>query len=223
MNVYPYSSPIILNDSIFIQYGGTTGSFTAAQRSAAYLIAEKQATKHVGTFLLPTTVTGTFSYSPRIVTDYGYVSQVYSVNIISKDNFTECTLQQNSGCVFIWEDTFGYLDVGCLMSYCHCNKWIVPYQVQLAYQAGLPTGVASQPDILLALTMAATISLNEMVFPSQNEGVGDVGIEQFSSLDYSEKRKALKNTSFGNSARANKIASLLSSAIRTARPSLLLR
>jgi hypothetical protein len=223
MNVYPFSSPIILTDNIFIQYGGTTGSFSAAQRSAAYLIAEKQATKHIGTFLLPTTVTGTFSYSPRIVTDYGYVSQVYSVNILSKDNFTECTLQQNSGCVFIWEDTFGYLDVGCLMSYCHCNKWIVPYQVQLAYQAGLPTGVATQPDILLALTMAATISLNEMVFPSQNEGVGDVGIEQFSSLDYSEKRKALKNTSFGNSARANKIASLLSSAVRVARPSLLLR
>jgi hypothetical protein len=221
--VYPFSSPIILTDNIFIQYGGTTGSFSAAQRSAAYLIAEKQATKHIGTFLLPTTVTGTFSYSPRIVTDYGYVSQVYSVNILSKDNFTECTLQQNSGCVFIWEDTFGYLDVGCLMSYCHCNKWIVPYQVQLAYQAGLPTGVATQPDILLALTMAATISLNEMVFPSQNEGVGDVGIEQFSSLDYSEKRKALKNTSFGNSARANKIASLLSSAVRVARPSLLLR
>jgi|SRR6185369_1463521 len=223
MNVYPYNSPIILNDNIFIQYGGTTGSFNAAQRSAAYLIAEQQATSFLHTFLLPTIVTGTYPYTPRIVTDYGYVEQVYAVNIISKDLVgVHCDLQRNSGCVFIWDDTFGYLDVGCLFNYCNCN-WKVPYRIEVAYQAGLPTGVASQPSVLLALTMAATISLNEMIFPSQNEATGDVGVKEFISLDYREYRTDLKRTSFGNSAKAQKIAQLLESTIKRAIPSLLLR
>lgn len=223
MQVYPYATPLILNTNLFVQYGGQTGSFSQAQLTSAYVIAEQQATTHLHTPLLPTIVTGTFGYAPRIVTDYGYVHRVLSVNLLSRDSFTECTLQSDSGCVFIWEDTFGYLDVGCLMNHCHCNRWIVPYQAQVAYEAGLPTGVASQPAMLLALTMAAQISLNEMTYPSQNEGVGDIGIESFSSLDYSEKRKALKNTAFGNSAKANKIASLISQTVRPARPTLLLR
>lgn len=223
IQVYPHNSPIILNDSLFVQYGGSTGTYSSGQRTAAYLIAEKQATNFLNTFLLPTIVTGTWGYAPRIVTDYGYVSQIYSVNILSKNNFTTCTLQSDSACVFVWDDTFGYLDVSCLINTCNCQNVLVPYQVQLAYQAGLPTGVATQPDVLLALTMAAQISLNEMIFPSQNEGVGDIGIEQFSSLDYSERRKALLNTEFGNSAKANKIAQLLRGAVKPARAVLMLR
>ena len=223
IHVYPHSSPIILNDSIFTLNGGQTGSFTQAQRNAAYQIAEQQATTFLNTFLLPTTVTGTFGYSPRIVTDYGYVSQVLGVNILSKDSYTTCALQSDSGCVFVWEDTFGYLDVSCLMSYCNCSNYVVPYQVQVAYQAGLPTGVATQPAVLLALTMAASISLNEMIYPSQNEGTGDIGVQEFSSMGYSEKRKPLKNNAFGSSAKAQKIAQLLSSTITPARRALLLR
>ena len=223
MHIYPHSSPIILNDSIFIQYGGVTGSFSSAQRTAAYRIAEQQATNHLHTFLLPTIVTGTFGYAPRIVTDYGYVHQVYSVNILSKNNLTTCALRSDSGCVFIWEDTFGYLDVSCILNYCNCSIPSLPYQIQVAYQAGLPTGVATQPASLLALTMAAQISLNEMVFPSLNEGTGDVGIEEFASMDYREKRVRLGRNAFGSSAKAQKIAQLLSSTIPVARPTLRLR
>lgn len=222
MKTYPYSSPLILNDSVFTQYGGQTGSFTQAQRSAAYLIAEQQASNYIGTFLLPTTVTGTWGYSPRIVTDYGYVNSVLSVKILSKDNLNTCTLHQDTACVFVWEDTYGYLDVSCLVNHCNCSGWLFPYQVQIAYQAGLPTGVANQPAMLLALTMAAQISLNEMIFPSQNETTGDVGIEQFSSLDYSERRVAMKRTAFGSSAKSAKIASLIDGTIRKARPALIL-
>ena len=223
IQVYPYNAPIILTDDIFVAYGGQTGSMTAAQRNAAYLIAEKQATKFYNTFLLPTVVTGTFPYSPRIVTEYGYVQEILSVKILSKDSYVDCNLQSDNACVFVWDDTFGYMDVGCLMSICNCRGVLVPYQVQSAYRAGLPTGVATQPDVLLALTMAAQISLNEMVYPSQNEGTGDIGIEEFRSLDYSEKRKALKNTVFGNSAKAQKIAGLLAAAVRPARQVLMLR
>jgi hypothetical protein len=125
--------------------------------------------------------------------------------------------------VFIWDDTFGYLDVGCVVNYCGCPS---PSQVQVVYEAGLPTGVASQPAVLLALTMAATISLNEMVFPSANESTGDIGLKEFTSMGYSgysEKRVATARNSFGNSAKSYKVGQLLSSVIRRARPRLFIR
>jgi hypothetical protein len=215
-----------LNDSVFNEFGGQTGSYTAHQRSLAYQIAEQQATTYLNTFLLPTIVTGTFSPSQRIVTDYGYVNQVLSVKILSKDNWQTCTLQSNSGCVFVWDDTFGYLDVSCLLNSCNCSNPIVPYQIQVVYQAGLPTGVASQPAVLLALTMAATISLNEMTFPSANESTGDIGVKEFTSMGYSgysEKRVNMQQNSFGSSAKAVKIGQLLSSTIKRAHPRLYLR
>lgn len=226
MNPYPLSIPIILNNSNFLLFGGQTGSYTQAQLNAAYLIAEQQATTFLGTFLLPVIVTGTFGYQPRIVTDYGYVNRVLAVNLLSRDSWTTCTIQSDSGCVFIWQDTFGYLDVGCVSSYCGCSVSTQPSQVQVAYKAGLPTGVASQPAVLLALTMAATISLNEMVFPSANESTGDIGIKEFTSMGYSgysEKRVATARNSFGSSAKAAKIANLLQSTIPRARPRLYLR
>lgn len=226
MKIYPHNSAIILDNTNFLLYGGQTGTFSQAQLNAAYRIAEQQATTYLGTLLLPTVVTGTFGYSPRLVTDYGYVSRIIGVNILSKNNWETCTLQSDSGCAFVWNDTFGYLDVSCLVSYCNCAGAVVPYQVQVVYECGLPTGTASQPAVLLALTMAATISLNEMIFPSANEGTGDVGVQEFSSfgdMGYSEKRTLLGRNSFGNSAKAQKIAQLLSSTIARARPKLMLR
>lgn len=223
MNTYPHSSPIILTDTIFNLYGGRLDQFSPAQRTAAYQIAEQQASSYIGTLLLPTIVTGTWGYSGRVVTDYGYVSQVYSVGFIGKSGTSTWNLSQDTGCVFVWDDTYGYLDIGCIAGQCGCIGGSIPRQIQVSYQAGLPTGVANQPAVLLALTMAAQISLNEMIFPSQNETTGDVGVEEFSSLDYREKRKKMKNTAFGNSAKAQKIAQLISSTIRLARPVLLLR
>lgn len=225
MNLYPLSVPIILNNTNFLLYGGQTGSYTQPQLDAAYRIAEQQATTFLGTFLLPVIVTGTFGYRPRIVTDYGYVHRVLAVNLLSRDNWETCTLDSDSGCVFIWEDTFGYLDVGCVVNHCSCSC-SSPSQVQVAYEAGLPTGVATQPAVLLALTMAATISLNEMIFPSANESSGDIGLKEFTSMGYSgysEKRIQTAKNSFGSSAKAAKIAQLLSSTITRARPRIFLR
>jgi len=70
--------------------------------------------------------------------------------------------------------------------------------------------------------MAAQISLNEIGFPSMNEGVGDVGIEEFYHLQYKETRKKWKNTAFGASTKASKIANLVDSTIRKARRALVL-
>lgn len=226
MQLYPYNYPIILNNTNFLLYGGQTGSYVQAQLDAAYLIAEQQATTYINAFLLPTIITGTFGMSTRIVTDYGYVSRVLGVNILSRDSIVNCSLRSDNGCAFIWEDTFGYLDVQCIMNYCGCRGVIVPYQIQVAYGSGLPTGIASQPAMLLALTMAATISLNEMVFPSANESTGDIGVREFTSMGYSgysEKRVGMQQNAFGSSAKAVKIGQLISSTIKRAIPKLYLR
>jgi hypothetical protein len=221
VKTYPFSAPIILNDTIFALYGGQTGTWNAAQRNAAYLIAEQQTSSYIGSLLLPTVVTGTWGYANRIVTDYGYVHQIFSTQLLNVNGY--CNLYTGSACSLIWEDTYGYIDVACLTQYCNCVGLAVPYQVQIAYQAGLHTGVANQPAVLLAMTMAAQISLNEMIFPSQNESTGDIGVKSFSSLDYREERVKMRRTVFGTSAKAEKIANLIDGAIKKARPALMLR
>lgn len=224
MQIYPYSSPIILTDNLFVMYGGQTGTTSAAQRGAAYLVAEKQASKYIGTFLLPTIITGTFPFQGlrRVSTDYGYVSRILSAVVLSQDNMFSCALHETNSCVFVWDDTFGYMDFGEIQGICGCAGPLSQYQYRLAYEAGLPTGVASQGDVVLALAIAASITLNEMVFPSANESAGDIGVTDFKSMDYSESRKELKRTAFGNSARANKAAQLLDAAVVKARRALVI-
>lgn len=231
MQIYPFTSPIILNDIIFAQYGGKIGPFTREQLDAAYHIAEQQVSTHVGTLLLPHIVTGTYIVpvtfnQKRIATDYGYVSRLLQVVVkTQKVNSTDgCVLEDNSGCAFIYRDTFGYLDVYKTSSVCGCTSTSDPYLYEITYEAGLPTGTANLPSVLAALTLAAQVVLNDL-YPGvvgMNEGVGDVGIQEFESFTYHERRTAhaLRRNSFGGSAMANRIAVLLDSAVRKARRSL---
>lgn len=227
MQLYPFTSPIVLNDSIFVENGGQTGTFTPAQRNAAYLAAEIQATQYVGTLLKPTIVTGTFGYngSNYVVTDYGYVHRILSAKVINIENLDTCTLTTKDLCAYIWNDTFGYLHVKNAMSVCGCGSNALPYQYQMVYEAGLPTGTSTLSPFLLALTIAAQLFLNEISYPSANESAGDSGVESFSigggaGSSYSEKRKTLKRTSFGQSARSNYIAHLIDSTVTKARRAL---
>ena len=225
MNIYPYSSPIILTESIYASYGGQSGSASSAQLQNSFLIAEQRATKYIGSFLLPTIVTGTYPYNHNqfIVTDYGYVNQILSAKVLSLQGSQTCTLKEDSGCVYIWDDTFGYLNFSCIQSICNCAQWQFPYQFQVAYQAGLPTGTANQPGILHALTIVAELALNEMSYPLANETPGDRAITEWSSIDYREKRKDWPKTSLGQSARAGLAADLIKSTIQLARSAIMLR
>lgn len=228
--IYPYSSPIILNDNIFTQYGGLTGSFSHAQLQGAYQASEQLVSKYIGTFLLPTIVTGTYPYEEYkrfIATDYGYVSQILSATLLLIQSSFTCNLAQQQGCTFIWDDTYGYIHFSMAMASCGCSIGIGsypmrPYQFQLAYVAGLPTGIATLPLMLQALTVEAGILLNEMSFPTANEGVGNVGITEFKTLDYSEKRKAWKNTVLGQSPKSAFVAMLIDGCVRKCRRSLVL-
>lgn len=241
MKIYPYNSPIILNDALFSLYGGLgTGTFSQAQLQSSYLLAEMQVSEYIGTLLLPTTITGTypFMYQYRLATDYGYVHQLLSVTLLTKTpGSNTCDLTRNDGCGYIYQDTFGYIDFKCLLSTCRCGvPWWggqyapsivaqLPYQIELSYVAGLPTGTANQPGILRALSILAQINLDD-TFPGAvgtNESVGAVGIQKFDALDYSEERAqhALIKTALGDDAKSQRAKKLIDMSIRRARKVLL--
>lgn len=239
MVIYPYTYPLILNDTVFTSYGGKTGTFSSAQRQSSYLIAEMQVSNYIGTLLLPTNVTGTYPYmgKMRIATDYGYVSNLYNVNVLSKGFLSStCDLVSNQGCGYIYEDTYGYIDFKQVALICGLSfqgGWggsaivvpNIPYQIQISYQAGLPTGTANQPTFLEALTILAQIDLNEKDPGNSgvNETSGDVGVQSFKSLDYHEVRAdhALVKTALGDSAKSQRAKKLIDLTIRKARRVLL--
>lgn len=238
MQMYPLNYPIVLNDTVFSQYGGQgTGSFARAILDNAYLMAEMQATSYIGAPLLPVTVTGTFPFmhQTRIATDYGYVQQLLSISILTKQNCQDCSLTSNNGCGYVYQDTFGYVDFRQLAGTCGWSWWgypyspyilaYAPYQIQFAYIAGLPTGTATQPGIMRALTILAQANLNDM-FPGvvgNNESVGMVGVQEFKSLDYSETRAdhALVKTALGDDAQSQRAKKLIDMSVKRARRVLL--
>lgn len=224
MVIYPHNSAIILDDSDFVFYGGQTGTTTQAQRNAMYLIAEKKVSQYVGTLLLPTIVTGLYHYNPyaeeqTLSTDYGYVHSIQSVKVrdVYGDLLYTVSSTGTTRYYRISDDTYGYIMVRDVLDWCSSCSSDKPYDVEVVYTAGLPTGTASQPDMLMALAIVAQINLNEIIFPAANESTGDIGITEFSTLEYSEKRKPFKNTVLGRSAKAAKAAELIDGAIKKAR------
>lgn len=238
MVIYPFQAPIILNDTVFSLNGGQgTGTFSNYALQSSYLVAETLVTNYIGTPLLPVTLTGTypFMHQGRIATDYGYVSQLLNVNVLTRTACNSCGLQNNDACGYIYNDTFGYVDFRRVATVCGWSWWgfpyspyIIaesPYQIEITYVAGLPTGTANHPNILKALTILAQVDLNE-TFPGavgMNESVGAVGIQEFRSLDYQERRAehALIKTALGDDARSQRAKKLLDGVIKRARKVLL--
>jgi len=213
-NIYPYSAPIILTQDIFAKYGGDLGKIEQNEvYTAAFLLSEMAVWSELDTFLLPTLVTGTQYYNPSqvFVLDYTYVSNVAEVRFIDTKEDTYYTISGTDNIhASLRNPTYGILDINTILGNCACSSHgrPYPYQVQTVYTAGLPTGTASKPDILLALTTYADIIINEIVGYG-NESAGDIGVESFKNQDYSEDRVALLRTTFGTSARAQLVQKLL--------------
>ena len=214
--IYPLSSAIILTDSIFVEYGGNTGSSTVAQRNAGYFIAEEAVSRDISTLLLPVVVTGTYTwneYTPELVTEWAYVDRVDVVRFIDAKGDTYYTITGTDNVyVSIRDQEYGIIDIHQLWRNCNCSSAAspYPYQVQVVYQAGLPTGTANYPNMLLALSTYADIVLNEII-GFGNEAPGGVGVQEFSNQSYREKRTKLGKTGFGSSARAQFVSRLLTS------------
>lgn len=239
MVIYPFSGPIILNNQNFIDYGGQTGTFSNTSLQNSYWLAEMSVSAYIGTLLLPHIVTGTYPvmHSSRVKVDYGYVSEILSVNVLSREKASNCDLTVREGCGYIYEDTFGYIDFKRLTSICSCNWWWLgspypsynvgypSYQVQIAYKAGLPTGTANQPGILEALTILAQIDLNEKIpgLVGMNESPGDAPLTRFRSIDYAEGRKISMfiRTNMGQSSKVMRAKQLIDMSITKARGVLL--
>jgi len=226
MRLYPYSTPIILTDAIFLSYGGQTGTTTPNQRQAAYLIAEQQVSTYIGTLLLPTRITGSTDWvygRSRFATEYGYVSKFVFIEALDHNGVQVHVVSGTNQWASVKEDTFGYIDVSDFSSVCgSCPSVSNPYKFRYVYDCGLPTGTANNPSMLLTLTGASQIVLNEMAYPSANESTGDAGVTQYSSLDYSETRKGWKNTAFGSSAKSAFLARMIDSTFTKARRALFL-
>ena len=201
MNFYPYSSPIILTDDLHNDYGGDITLGSVAQRAAAYWMAEEKASEDIGTFLLPTWITGTHHYSPYIILEHSYVNTVSIVRFI---DFEEDIYHTISGTANIYASIFnderGILDLRYPVANCQCHTHglLYPYKVQVVYQAGLSSGTSFRPDVLMALSTYASIVMNEIIGYG-NESPGDGGIAEFSNQEYREKRRGQLNTVFGDS------------------------
>jgi len=206
MNFYPYNLPIILTDDIFNAYGGNIILGSTDQRQAAYWMAEERASEDLDTFLLPTWVTGTYPYTgPMLILDHSYVHQVSMTRFIDFQGSNYFSISGTSNVYLsIYDDLRGVLDIAQIVSNCNCHSAnrMYPYQVQVVYQAGLPSGTSFRPDVLLALSTYATIIMNEII-GFGNESPGDAGVVEYSNQSYRERRKGLINTVFGSSAKAN--------------------
>lgn len=215
---YFHLSPVILSDDIFFEYNPTlltTG--TASQRESAYIQSEQQMMQHLRTFLTPTTVTGTYLW-PRTPTnirlDHGYMISVDRIKVTSFEGECDCDVIENSACAIIREG-WGLIDARvtshAVRASCAGCGYGPYYQAIVTYTAGLPTGIAANDKGLHhALAKISKINLVEMIDPGGNEGgPGDPGVEQWSSLGYSERRRKLKEYPFGASPEANYAARLV--------------
>lgn len=208
-------SPGVLTESIFSTYGGYTGTATAAQLNGAFCIGEQRAQTELGTFLVPTSVTGTFLSAMALIGPFALdCTRIHSVDeaILFCENHYSETLRECTSYARIKEPTAGVVELRVSPGYCgSCGICGVPLMFRINYTAGLPAGVsAGTPAILNAVTIAADLALQQMVDPSASEGgPGDPGVQQWGSFSYRETRTPLRRTGIGSSARANYAAELL--------------
>ena len=217
MVTYPFLTAQILTELHFVSYGGHTGNATSMQVQAALTIAERQMTEYLGTYLLPVTVTGEYWVYGECNPFELPVGNVLSIERAEFLHACSCytgTLTSYLAIGNLRNARLGYVDVRPHpdSAYCYngepCSCCGYPYKLQIAYRSGLDTGTTmNDPTLLMALTGAADLVLNEMVDPGGHEA--QIGIQSFSSLKYSERRFPLRNTIFGSSARANYIANLV--------------
>jgi len=214
--LYPYTSPVILTDDIFVEYGGSLQNNTPSKRAAAYYIAERAASRDIGGLLTPTIVTGTYSYreafnSEGLILDWGYVNSVSVIRFLDTEESVYYTISGTANVyASLRNPERGIVDIHTIFGNCNCvsaaNPY--PYQVQVVYNTGLSSGTAYAPNVLLALTTYADIIMNEIIGYG-NEAPGDVGIERFSNQDYREERYGMVHTTFGSSPRAMFASKLL--------------
>jgi len=211
------TTPSVLTSALFTAYGGTVGSATAGQLTAAFCIAEQQAQRELVTYLVPTTVSGTYhlaAFGQPMMLEATHLISVDSVVLMCEDTSCDCTIYEYTECAHIKNLRQSIIELreGCdIVCQNCCGCCGSPLMWYLTWTAGLETGLAeSTPTILLALAVAAKIALNQILDPGASEGgPGDPGVTDWGSFSYRESRTPLRTTAFGSSALANYAANLL--------------
>lgn len=229
MTVQPYlpylvTGTAVLTDAIYAGFGGDLENSTETQRNNAYQIAEQNAIKEIKTFLVPTTISGTFAwpqFDQRFNLPHTHVRTVSSLTAIHEAG-CDCAADQVelSGCAWIIDSQAGIVDlrqcgnqsgqpsIACGCSYRAHGE---PLLYQIVYEAGIEAGrVAANASALQGLTVAAELALEQMTDPEGAEGgPGDPSLTNFSDTGYSATRQFLVMTAFGGSPRANYAARML--------------
>lgn len=216
---YYHLAPVILTDDMFFEYNpNMIATGTTTQRNAAYVMSEQQMMQHLQTFLIPTTVTGSFLWplpAERIRLDHGFVSSIDRIVVTSLDNTCDCDLTENEACAII-RSGWGLIDAMVISSAVKagcggCGAHGGYYHALVTYTAGFPTGTSSQDvGLHMGLSKIAEVNLNEIIDPGANEGgPGDPGIQAWSSLGYSETRQPLVAYPFGSGPIANYVARIV--------------
>jgi len=211
MLIYPFTEPVALTDTIYVQHGGETGTTTAFQRSVAHTAAEEQVSTYINALLVPTTLTGTYStHGGRpLTTDWGRVQSIDSVTLKYFQWDTDCSITETTTCAYILDTGFGVI----LPNYtANCNCFIGAYkgfpdQIQVAYTSGMATGTVHGKSFMMSLVKQAELNLKEISYElGGNEAPGDIGVQSFKNEKYEENRVALLSTALGSSAVSNWVA-----------------
>lgn len=226
------TAPQIMNDTIAEDYGMfVTGlpTGTATQRTAAYTIAEQQAMRFFGTYLEPTTITGTSPWPMGTTRVQLPVRRLRSVGSVVAIHEAGCDCETDSyeisGCAWVRDYDLGVIDlrscgstIGGGAATCNCagaqgygRYGRRPYLLRVAATFGFDSGLlASDYTVLLALTVLSRMHFRQIVDPSGAEGgPGDPGLSSVSEKGYSESRMGLKDTIFGSTPEANMVYRLL--------------
>lgn len=200
---YFYTEPNILTDDIFQTYNGDISNSSYDLRKNCYVIAEQVVAEHLETYLVPTVVTGSYSYRYGTLNlDHVYINSINSVAFFDSDGneiYSTTTIP-----IGFFDDRYGYVEIPKLSVGIFFNA----KKIQLVYNCGLPNDVSTNPLFLMALCETAKIFINELLGYG-NESIGDVGVQDFSNQQYSEQRVKLLRTDFGTSAKAQMIHKML--------------
>jgi hypothetical protein len=215
---FHHLSPVILTQELFDRYSPElTIAPREEQYNAAFLIAEQMMVKGLTTPLLPSQVSGTFSFPypyQTIMLPHVYVRSLDSVVAYGYEGGCNCDIQELDACGRL-RNHIGWIDTKIIAGHyvTACGAAVKPEYYDIAYTAGLSTGTAADDASLhMALAHLARIELLEMLDPGALEGGGgDAGVRSYSTVGYSETRTeaSVKKTPFGNSALANKAWNLV--------------
>lgn len=220
-----------LNNELFTQLGFYTGTSSDFMLNLAYTLAERETSRQIGTYWLPTTVTGTyanFRVGDPVYAGAGMLISVDSVVLFERSGYGEERRISGSGYIIdpfngIFAIQVSPYDTSQFRNsptavYGNCNGCPVAssgpaglYKVEVSYTAGYPSGTWSDPTITAAIAMSADQTLKLLRDEGELPDEDLQFIKQYSVGRYAQsvEGKWAMPTRFGFSGKSQLIARML--------------